>query len=260
SNLLDCSCHGVVALALGSSVYLWNSETCAVVGRLAPNRSAGQASPHSQTVLSLCWSRDGRRLCIGNRRGDIELWDVEYGLSMKHVSSHRSAVRALSWKHNLLSSGSDLGHIHHYDTRIAAQVGTVTQQGAVCSLQWSDNDQLASGSTEGLLHIWDSHINSQLQKPITTMRQLTSVKAMHWCPWQKNTIATGGGWKDGEVRIWDTKFGTCVTSVQTNSQICCVRWSEEKKRLVTGHGVPHHRISSWVWDSPDLIMTHQLSG
>ncbi|XP_072289193.1 cell division cycle protein 20 homolog B-like [Eucyclogobius newberryi] len=260
TNLLDCSCDGVVALALGSSVYFWNSETCALVGHLAPKLTPGQDSPHSQTILSLCWSRDGKGLCVGNRRGDTELWDVERGFSEKCLPSHQSAVRALSWKQNLVSSGSDLGHIQHFDPRVGALVGKATQQGALCSLQWSEDELLASGSTEGVLHVWDSHINTHLQEPVTTMRQITSVKAMHWCPWQKHTIATGGGWKDGEVRIWDTESGTCLTSVQTNSQVCCLRWNGEKKSLVTGHGVPQHHISSWLWDSPDLTLTHQFSG
>lgn len=42
---------------------------------------------------------------------------------------------------------------------------------------------------------------------------------MGWCPWQRNTIATGGGWNDRQLRIWDTDSGTCVTSVNTNSQV-----------------------------------------
>lgn len=42
---------------------------------------------------------------------------------------------------------------------------------------------------------------------------------MGWCPWQRKMIATGGGWKDGELRIWDTDSGTCVTSASTNSQV-----------------------------------------
>lgn len=42
---------------------------------------------------------------------------------------------------------------------------------------------------------------------------------MGWCPWQRKMIATGGGWKDGVLRIWDTDSGTCVTSANTNSQV-----------------------------------------
>lgn len=42
---------------------------------------------------------------------------------------------------------------------------------------------------------------------------------MGWCPWQRKMIATGGGLKDGELRIWDTDLGTCVTSANTKSQV-----------------------------------------
>ena len=45
------------------------------------------------------------------------------------------------------------------------------------------------------------------------------VQAMGWCPWQRHVIATGGGWRDGELRIWDTQSASCVASYATNSQV-----------------------------------------
>ncbi|XP_037634930.1 cell division cycle 20.5, cofactor of APC complex-like isoform X3 [Sebastes umbrosus] len=155
ANLLDCSCTGVIALALGSSVYLWDSQTRALVGHLDPSPQPGRAY-HQTSVSCLSWSRDGRALCVGTRRGEIQ--------------------------------------------------------------------------------------------------------AMGWCPWQRKTIATGGGWKDGELRVWDTESGTCVTSANTNSQICSLRWAEKKKYLVTGHGLPHHQVTCWSWDFPSLSPLYQLTG
>lgn len=73
THLLDCSCNGMIALALGSSVFLWSSQSRALVGCLAPKLQPGRAYTHGQTILSLCWSSDGRALCIGNRRGDVEV-------------------------------------------------------------------------------------------------------------------------------------------------------------------------------------------
>ncbi|KAK7934390.1 hypothetical protein WMY93_005286 [Mugilogobius chulae] len=176
TNLLDCSYNGVVALALGSSVYLWNSKTSTLVGHLAPKLSSRWNSSHSQTILSLCWSSDGRWLCIGNRRGDIELWDVEHGLSVKCLSSHQSGVRALSWKQNLISRP---GHIQHCDPR-TEQWGTPLKRRCV-QFAWSDDDQLASGSTEAC-YMYGQHINTHLQEPVTTMRQPTSVKVTNNSP------------------------------------------------------------------------------
>lgn len=109
------------------------------------------------------------------------------------------------------------------------------------------------------------------------------VQAMGWCPWQRNVVATGGGWTDGQLRIWDTESGTCVTTAGTNSQVlgvppwgryrvvdcnswlpisqvCSLRWAERKRSIVTGHGLPRHHIACWTWDSTSLLPTHQLTG
>ncbi|XP_059192747.1 cell division cycle protein 20 homolog B-like [Centropristis striata] len=264
TNLLDCSCNGLIALALGSSVYLWSSETRALVGYLDARLQPGRAYHQMQSVSCLSWSRDGRALCIGTRRGEVQLWDVEHKQNMTRLPSHLSVVRALSWKQQLLSSGSVLGRIHHIDPRApAALVGEAVQTEGICSLQWSPGDDwLASGSSEGLLCIWDSDITgvTRSRQPVTTMKQPSAVKAMAWCPWQRKMIATGGGWKDGELRIWDTASGTCVTSANTNSQICSLRWAEKKKCLLAGHGLPHHQISCWCWEFPSLSSIEQLTG
>ncbi|XP_044051415.1 cell division cycle protein 20 homolog B-like isoform X2 [Siniperca chuatsi] len=258
TNLLDCSCNGMIALALGSSVYLWNSETRALVGYLDQSPQPGRSRLQTPSISCLCWSKDGRALCIGTRRGEVQLWDVERKQNMRYLPSHLSVVRALSWKQQLLS------RIHHLDPRDPAPlVGAAVQKDGICSLQWSPGDDwLASGSTEGLLCIWDSDVAgvTRSRQPITTMKQPSAVKAMAWCPWQRKMIATGGGWKDGELRIWDTESKTCVTSANTNSQICSLRWAEEKRYLVTGHGLPQHQVTCWTWELPSLSPIYQLTG
>lgn len=66
SNLLDCSCNNTVALALGSSVHIWNAATCTVMGYL-------EAVAEEESISSLCWSKDGRTLGVGTRRGQIQV-------------------------------------------------------------------------------------------------------------------------------------------------------------------------------------------
>eukprot|EP00064_Thunnus_orientalis_P015128 superscaffoldBa00002749_g15177 len=114
--------------------------------------------------------------------------------------------------------GSVLGHIHHHDPRApAALVGAAVQQEGLCSLQWSPgNEWLGSGSTDGLLRIWDSDIAGSHQ-PITTMKQPSAVK------------------------------------------ICSLRWADKKRRLVTGHGLPHHHIICWDWEFPSLSSSYHLT-
>uniref|UniRef100_A0A665WHI7 Cell division cycle 20B n=1 Tax=Echeneis naucrates TaxID=173247 RepID=A0A665WHI7_ECHNA len=259
TNVLDCSCTGMVALALGSSVHLWNSETQTLVGCLSPQTGRLR----HQSVSSLCWSREGSALCVGTRQGEIQLWDVEKNQNIRCLPSHLSVVGALSWKQHLLSSGSVLGRIHHFDPRTPAPlVGAAVQKAGICSLQWSPcDDWLASGSTDGVLHIWDRDIArlTRLKMPVTTMTQPSAVKAMGWCPWRRKTVASGGGWKDGELRIWDTQSGTCVTSISTNSQVINLQTVAERY-LVTGHGLPHHQVICWNSEFPSLSPVYQFTG
>ncbi|XP_011477161.2 cell division cycle protein 20 homolog B [Oryzias latipes] len=264
SDLLDCNRRGIIALALGSSVYLWNSETRALVGLLEPCLAPDGPSSETLSISCLCWSRDGRILSIGNRRGEIQLWDADRMQTVRSQQSHLSAVAALSWKQDVLSSGSVLGRVHHTDARAPAQlVGAADLKEEICSLQWSPGQEwMASGSTNGLLHIWANDIGGIKKscQTVVTMKQPSAVKAMGWCPWQRGVIATGGGWKDGELRMWDAQLGTCLNSVSTNSQICCLRWAGKKRSLITSHGLPHNSVSSWTWKFPYLTQLYQLAG
>lgn len=82
-------------------------------------------------------------------------------------------------------SGSVLGRIHHLDPRAPAPLtGAAVQKEGLCSLQWSPGgDWLASGSTDGLLSIWDSDITGRTSahQPTTTMKQPSAVKVRAAC-------------------------------------------------------------------------------
>jgi cell division cycle protein 20 (cofactor of APC complex) len=46
-----------------------------------------------------------------------------------------------------------------------------------------------------------------------------AVKALAWCPWQRNTLASGGGTADKTIRIWNTADGTNIKCTDTGSQV-----------------------------------------
>ncbi|XP_064867418.1 cell division cycle protein 20 homolog B-like [Oncorhynchus nerka] len=263
SHPLDWSNSGIVAMALGCDVFLCKADTLTLQGCIHPRAAPSLPLSLSHSVSSVSWSRDGCILGIGTKEGNVQLWDVEKRTRLRTITSHLSGVGALSWNQHVLSSGSVLGLIHHHDYRLdPPTVGVFQQQGAVCGLEWApQGDWLASGSIDGLLNIWTNDLGSKTKThpPARTMTQPSAVKAMAWCPWQKELIATGGGQSDGVLRIWNNQSGTCVDSAQTNSQVCSVVWSEERKALFTGHGLPHHHITCWS-PSPSLEETYQLHG
>ena len=76
----------------------------------------------------------------------------------------------------------------------------------VCGLTWSsDGKYLASGGNDNTVQIWDA---ADTSRPVHTITEHQSaVKAVSWCPWQRNVLATAGGTVDRTIR--SLLLGTC---------------------------------------------------
>lgn len=64
---MDWSADNIVAVALGSCVYLWNAQT-GNIEQLTEFEEGDYAG-------SLSWIQEGQILAIGNSTGAVELWD-----------------------------------------------------------------------------------------------------------------------------------------------------------------------------------------
>ncbi|NXJ13428.1 CD20B protein, partial [Odontophorus gujanensis] len=254
-NILDWNLENLIAVALGSAAYIWNGSTLQGIECIDLNSSY-------KYISSLAWIKEGTCLAVGTSDGEVQLWDIEKKRRLRNMFGHLSVVGALSWNHYILSSGSRLGFIHHHDVRVAQHhIGTLCQnKQGICSLKWSlTNQLLASGSSDGTLNIWpsDPGVNVQSQ-PLKTIPHSSAVKAMNWCPWQSNILATGGGMKDGILRVWDINREKLLQSAATDSQICSLLWFPKTSELMTGQGLPGNQMK--IWEHPALINSSELYG
>ena len=182
--------------------------------------------------------------------------------NVRTMHSHTARVGALAWNGPLLSSGARNGQIHNHDVRQAqhhiATLAAHTQE--VCGLKWSPNGtQLASGGNDNLVCVWDAQNAGRTWQPkYRFTHHSAAVKALAWCPWQHNLLATGGGTADRHLRFWNTATGTCVNSIDTKSQVCSVVWSPHDKELVTSHGYSQNQLT--VWKYPSLARMAELDG
>ncbi|NXA44919.1 CD20B protein, partial [Nothocercus julius] len=254
-NILDWNHENLLALALGPAAHVWNGRTLQGIESIDLNSSF-------KYISSLAWIKEGTCLAVGTSDGEVQLWDIETKKRLRNMFGHLSVVGALSWNHYILSSGSRLGSIHHHDVRVAQHhVGTLCQnKQSICSLKWSlTNQLLASGSSDGILNIWHSDPGVKVQsQPLKTIPHSSAVKAVNWCPWQSKILATGGGMKDGILRVWDINHEKLIQSAATDSQICSLLWLPKTNELLTGQGLPgNHMI---IWKYPMLINSSQLYG
>ncbi|KAJ6829672.1 putative cell division cycle 20.2, cofactor of APC complex [Iris pallida] len=257
-NLLDWGSRNVLSLALENTVYLWNASDGSSSELVTVDEEAGP-------VTSVSWAADGRIIAVGLDSSDIQLWDSGTCRKLRTLRGvHRSRVGSLSWNKNILTTGGEDGKIVNNDVRVQSHI-IQTYEGhnqEVCGLKWSSSGQLASGGNDNLIHIWDLSMASsnppQNQWLHRFVDHRAAVKALAWCPFQSNILASGGGGADQSIKFWNTITGSCLKSVHTGSQVCSLLWNKNERELLSSHGFTENQLTLWKY--PSMVKIAELTG
>lgn len=153
-NLLDWGKQNLIAVASGASILLYNADegtlqnSLDVVGRLSVTVSGDSASAANESnVTSLRFSSDGSEIAVGNRLGQVDIWDIETQQVKASYTAHTHRVGALDWYpgHRLLTSGSRDKTILTHDPRSPSLLRSRHEKHKqeICGLRWRPaNDQL----------------------------------------------------------------------------------------------------------------------
>lgn len=250
-NLLDWNSNNLLAVGLGNAVYVWNGST----------GNATRVVESDQLITSVNWSARDNFLAVGVEDGNVSLWDINREKCLRTMSGHNSRVAALSWNNYILSSGSRSGNIFNHDTRVAQHlVGAYKGHSEeVCALRWSaDGSQLASGGNDNLLNIWSSSSLNSSSPTFALQSHSAAVKALSWCPWQSNVLASGAGACDRHIRIWNTTTGLETKNVDTGAQVSAVLWSAEHRELISSHGSNQFQLN--IWNYSNMSKVTELHG
>ena len=248
-NLLDWSSGNQVAIGLERNVYVWSAEAGTVNCLL-------ETSPDTY-ISSVKWSGDGAYVGVGLGSGEIQIWDVEEGTKLRSMYGHDTRVGVLGWNKHILSTGARSGLVYNHDVRIAQHkvAELVSHTAEVCGLEWrSDGSQLATGGNDNLVSIWDARSLGAPKFQKTNHR--AAVKALSWCPWQPNLLATGGGSYDRHIHFWNTTTGARTNSIDTGSQVTSLRWSNHYREIVSSSGFPDNSLS--IWSYPTLVRNVEI--
>jgi cell division cycle protein 20 (cofactor of APC complex) len=240
----------MLAVGLGNAVYLWNGSTGSVDELCA-------FEDENEPVTSLSWCQDGVHLAIADTNGETQLWDVENKSRVRTMRDVPSRVDSVSWNNHILSTGMKDGSIHCHDVRVAQSrfSDLYGHNNEVCGLKWSpDGSQLASGGNDNLVNIWDARTTTA---KYTKTDHTAAVKALAWCPWQSNLLATGGGQEDRKINFWNSATGARLSSMDTGSQVTGILWSKTYRELISSHGSNDNQLIIWkyptmqkIWEVP----------
>ncbi|OIV94364.1 hypothetical protein TanjilG_25426 [Lupinus angustifolius] len=180
-NLVDWSSNNVLAVGLGSCVYLWNASSSKVT-RLCDLGI-------DDYVCSVEWAHRGTYIAVGTSKGKVKIWDASQRKMIGTMEGHRLCVGALAWSSSTLSSGGRDKSIYQRDICVKEDFISKLSghKSEVCGLKWSyDNRELASGGNDNRVETLTGHIYRVLYLAISPDGQ---------------TIVTGVG--DETLRFWN---------------------------------------------------------
>lgn len=247
-DVVSWSCRNVIAIGLNNEVYLWNADTLKVTCL---------CTLANDPVASVQWDSTGSHLAVGTERGKLYVYDIHSSSPIVSIANHQGRVGTLSWTQSLLSSGSRDCYINHQDIRtgnVCSKVCAHRQE--ICKIKWSpNNDYLVSGGNDNKICLW----NSLNPNPVHVFTgHSAAVKALDWCPYAYNILASGGGTADKTIKLWNIHTFDLNSSTETKSQVCNLRFSQNSHELISSHGYSENLINLWKY--PCMQSVGELRG
>nr|KYP53626.1 Anaphase-promoting complex subunit cdc20 [Cajanus cajan] len=234
ANIMDWGENNILAIALGSDMYLWNSKNSNVFKLFNDT--------NNDFPTSVSWSNDAKYLAIGSMNSKLQLWDAETSKPIRILKGHGQRIATIAWNGHILTSGSHDKNIINHDVRARRNVISrlKAHRGEVCGLKWSRRGNiLASGGNENHIYVWDLTKMSSSKFLHCFKDHSAAVKALAWCPYDSGVLASGGGTEDRCIKIWNI--------------VCGLEWNRHHKELLSGHGFStsahHNQICLWRYPS-----------
>lgn len=142
---------------------------------------------HSEAIVSVSFSPDGKALASGSGDTTLRLWDLQTETPQYTCTGHTSWVLCVEWS--------------------------------------PDGKKVASSDKTGQLRIWDPDTGKQVGRTLTGHKKW--ITSLSWEPYHVNPecrrIASAG--RDNDVRIWDTVLGRSLMTLGGHTgPVTCVKW------------------------------------
>jgi len=153
----------------------------------AVTRCTSTLPGHTEAVVSVAFSPDGKHLASGSGDKTVRFWDINTETPQYTCKGHKNWVLAVAWAPN--------------------------------------GKKLASGCKSGAIWMWDPTTGNQIGKTLMGHKQF--ITWLQWEPLHRNPACRrlASASKDGTIRIWDTVLGQTLIHMSGHLQsVTCLRW------------------------------------
>jgi WD40 repeat protein/predicted transcriptional regulator len=222
---------GQLAIVTGYSVYIYGFS-----GGLLQRTIAG----HSDSVNSVSWSPDGKRLASASNDNTVRIWNVTSGEEIATFNGHGEVVRTVRWSPDgtRIASAAEGGGIMIWDPETLTELESLNGSYPVA---WSPDGRsiASSGPGNGSVLLWDVASGDIVRQLVLPFGNATYIS---WSP-QGDRLATssfkeewvGHGTKRWEsiVCLWDMNDGTELGNISGKGRMAAspIAWSPDGKVL-----------------------------
>ncbi|QIR40962.1 ribosome assembly protein 4 [Tolypothrix sp. PCC 7910] len=243
-----------------STIKIWDVSTGKVIQTIPHLRDATPTasyidSSYQDSVTSIAFSSDGKKLASGSEDKTIKLWDISSGKLLQTFNGHSGLIKtiALSSDGQKLASGSEDKTIKLWDVTTGKLLQTFSgHSDVVNSVAFSsDGQKLASGSKDKTIKLWDISTGKVLQ---TFNGHSDAVNSVAFSS-DGQKLASGSD--DNTIKLWNFNNSKVPQTLSGHSNpVNSVAFSRDGKQLLSGSN--DKTIKLWDVSTGKLLQT--LSG
>jgi WD40 repeat protein/tRNA A-37 threonylcarbamoyl transferase component Bud32 len=167
----------------------------------ATGKELAVLSGHTDDVLAVRFSPDGKRIASGGYDGTVRVWETVSARPIATLDGHASTVHGVAWSETagLLASASADRTVRLWDARTLKLVKVLPHASTVYAVAFNPNGtRLAAGCEDNTIRLWDVKTREEVAE---LLGHTAYVHAVVFSP-DGNRLVSGSG--DHAVRIWDT--------------------------------------------------------
>ncbi|OCK74632.1 WD40 repeat-like protein [Lepidopterella palustris CBS 459.81] len=203
----------------------------------------GHSTRDTETITAL--KVHNNLLVSGNRGGNIQIWDLNNGQSIRILEGHNRSIMVLEFNsdYSLLATGASGGEIKIWDVNSSACIATCHGHTLVAnqlSTDPEDTGLLVSASADGWIRTWEWNTGT----PVRTFwagDNSAERNAIRGVVWTKELMVTGA--VNGLLRAWDrqtnqvrfdlrVRQGSVHHVAIRGDLLAVVAWFESGKHLI----------------------------
>jgi WD40 repeat protein len=210
-------------------------------------RERNQLEGHTNAVISMSFSPDGKTLASGSADKTIKLWNLKIGQEIGTLKGHTDYVNSVSFSPDskTLASGSGDSTIKLWNLETEEEIRTLNgHTNAVNSVSFSpDGKTLASASYDKTIKLWNLKIGQEIR---TLNGHTSAVISVNFSPDGK-TLASGS--VDSTIKLWNLETGQEIRTLNGHfNTVSSVSFSPDGKTLASSS----YDSTIKLWNLPEL--------